>query len=102
MHGCLPNSGSRRTTGLGLHTDVADKQGSGLQNRPMQERYLPSVPFFRERSVVSLHVSLKPRRCWCDSNRSHFSQQEAESPPPVSYAGCFPCNSESCSHFFGA
>ena len=29
----------------------------------------------------------------------HFSQQEAESPPPVSYAGSFPCNSESCSHF---
>jgi hypothetical protein len=27
-------------------TDVADKQGSGLQNRPMQEHYLPSVPIF--------------------------------------------------------
>ncbi len=46
MHGCLPNSGSRRASGLGHHTDVADKQGSRLQNGPMQERYLPSVPIF--------------------------------------------------------
>ncbi len=53
------------------HTDVADKQGSRLQNGPMQERYLPSVPNFSwECSVVSLHDSLKTRRCWCDSNRS--------------------------------
>ena len=42
---CLHALGIRAAR-IPYHTDVADKQGSRLQNGPMQERYLPSVPIF--------------------------------------------------------
>lgn len=47
----------------------------GLQNRPGGCESLRTCQFFWECSVDSLHDSLKTRRCWCDSNRSHHSRK---------------------------
>lgn len=65
--GALPASGTigpRRSSGR-----------VGLQNRPGGCESLRTCQIFRECSVVSLHDSLKTRRCWCDSNRSHHSRK---------------------------
>ena len=40
MHGCLPNSGSRRATGLG-HQYGADVQGDGLVSKTDRQGAIP-------------------------------------------------------------
>jgi hypothetical protein len=47
----------------------------GLQNRPGGCESLRTCHLFSECSVDSLHDSLKTRRCWCDSSRSHHSRK---------------------------
>jgi hypothetical protein len=49
---------------------------TGWSPKPTGRVRVPQdLPLFWECSVDSLHDSLKTRRCWCDSSRSHHSRK---------------------------
>lgn len=98
--GEIPPSSTSFSTALTLRTWPTRKAAVSKTARCRSITCRP-CQFSRERSVVSLHGSLKPSRCWCDSNPSHhFSLwQEAGSPAVGLISRHFRCNSGSCSQF---
>ncbi len=65
-----------RPGGCGSTAARPARRRRGAKLRAREREPIPQgLPIFWECSVESLHDSLKTRRCWCDSNRSHHSRK---------------------------
>ena len=129
MHGCLPNSGSRRATGLGHHFELQDGAAEAhlAHNQAVAGSTPAPAPIRRRRSSGRVGLQNRPGGCeplrtcqfswrlgrssdgaWLKTTRArrataslhHSSWQEAGSPAAGLISRHFPCNSESCSQLF--
>ena len=93
MHGCPPNSGSRRTSGPGHH-QVLEVQADGLVSKSDREGASPSGPASLRRSGRSSDGAwLKTTRARRETAGLHQSSwQEAGSPAAGLIRRLFPCN----------